>query len=207
MTSMLTKSNKKLIVHRDSLSLKILKGVAIGGLILVAATSPYFGFQVIKEVIHRHRNKKWRTFYRSIQYLSKRGFVRILGETKDGQIKVQITKEGKEIVKICEVNELKLDKSKIWDGQWRIVIFDVPVSKNKARLAFAEQLKRLGFMMVQKSVWICPYECEEQVYVLRKFYNIENMVTIVRSNDTEDEHEWRRGFNLKEFREATVKLT
>jgi len=194
--------NRKLTFQRKSLACSILRGIGIGGLILLAATSPYFGLQVIKEIKYHYRKKKWRDFYKSVHYLGKRGLVQILGETNDGHLKIKLTKAGESIIMACDIDELRLDKSKPWDGKWRIVIFDVPVSKNKARLAFAERLRQVGFMMVQKSVWVCPHECDNEVSILRKFYNIEGFVTILKSDDIEDEYSWRRKFNLKDYKEA-----
>lgn len=182
------------------MAVTILKGIGIAGLVLIASSNPFFGLHAVRAIKRHYDRKKWRNFQKSIRYLSKRGFVKILGETADGQLKVEITKVGESVIKYCEIDELELDKSKLWDGRWRIVIFDVPIAKNPARLAFTEQLKRLGFAMIQKSVWICPFECDEQVYILRKFYEIEQFVTIIKSDDIEDEHRWRRRWNVTEFR-------
>jgi phenylacetic acid degradation operon negative regulatory protein len=43
-----------------------------------------------------------------------------------------------------------------WDGQWRIVIFDVPTEKNAQRERLRRYLRDKGFGYLQKSVWISP---------------------------------------------------
>ena len=49
------------------------------------------------------------------------------------------------------------------DGEWRIVIFDIPEKFKKAREALRMKLKELGFLELQKSVFIFPYECEDEI--------------------------------------------
>ena len=193
---------KNIVIRRKSLAISILKGIGIAGLVLIAVSNPFFGLQAVRAIKRNYQKKNWRSVYHSVRHLDKRGFVKILGETPDGQLKVQITKLGESIIKSCAIDGIKLDKAKPWDGRWRIVIFDVPVSKNQARRAFAEKLNQLGFVMIQKSVWICPFECDEQIYVLRKFYEIEKFVTILKSDDVEDDHAWRRKWNIAEYKKV-----
>src|SRR3989338_3424474 len=164
---------KKFRVHKDSLSLKILKGVAITGMVAFAATSPYFGVNLLKTLARRK-------FKKSITYLKSRGYVRILSESPEG-MKVEITRAGKRIVKHVDIAELALPKPETWDKKWRIIVFDVPNYKNKNRTAFREKIKELGFRLVQKSVWVYPHECREQIMIIRKFYDIEKYVTYVEA--------------------------
>src|SRR3989344_3239456 len=49
-----------------------------------------------------------------------------------------------------------------WDKKWRIVIFDIPQKFNKERNRFRYKLKNTGFYMLQKSVFVFPYPCEEE---------------------------------------------
>lgn len=50
-----------------------------------------------------------------------------------------------------------------WDHRWRVVVFDIPEKRGDVRLYLRSFLKTLGFGKVQKSVWISPYDFEEQV--------------------------------------------
>lgn len=175
--------------------MSVLRGVGVGAAVLVAATNPYFGLRLAKSISRYYRYKKWRDFSQAIHYLDERGYVEVLARDKTGRLKVKITEYGKSIIKDFEISEMKLDRSGPWDGKWRIVMFDVPIQLNNSRLAFTEKLKELGFMMVQKSVWVCPYKCEEQIRVLRKFYGIEQFVTLIVADDVEDQYQWQLKFN------------
>lgn len=50
-----------------------------------------------------------------------------------------------------------------WDGKWRVVMFDIPQELNRERDRFRSRLKVLGFQMIQKSVFVLPYPCQEEL--------------------------------------------
>ena len=175
---------------------KILRGIGIAGIVALAATSPYFGLNLVKGFKRYNDKKIWRKFYASLNYLDRRGYVRIL-ERGTGNLKVKITRMGEDIIKRINIDDIQLKKQENWDKKWRVIIFDVPVDKNKYRLAFTEKIKALGFVMIQKSVWAYPYECYEEIMLLRRFYNIEKFVSYFEVIEVEDEREWRGKFNLR----------
>jgi phenylacetic acid degradation operon negative regulatory protein len=45
---------------------------------------------------------------------------------------------------------------RVWDGRWRLVLFDVPVGQDSARNRLRESLCARGFGYLQNSVWITP---------------------------------------------------
>jgi len=49
-----------------------------------------------------------------------------------------------------------------WDGQWRIVLFDVPSSQNAQRERLRRYLRERNFGCLQNSVWISPDPLAEQ---------------------------------------------
>jgi DNA-binding transcriptional regulator PaaX len=46
--------------------------------------------------------------------------------------------------------------SRSWDGQWRLVLFDVPMGQNAQRERLRRYLRDKGFGYLQNSVWISP---------------------------------------------------
>ena len=50
-----------------------------------------------------------------------------------------------------------------WDKKWRVVIFDIPQEMHRERNRFRVRLKSRGFYMIQKSVFVFPYPCEEEL--------------------------------------------
>ena len=49
-----------------------------------------------------------------------------------------------------------------WDGQWRMVLFDVPAGLNAQRERLRRYLRDKGFGYLQYSVWITPDSLEEE---------------------------------------------
>ena len=182
-------------VKKKSLAVQILEGMAITGLTVLTATSPYFGLNLIRNFKRRWNKEERRKFYFSINYLDRRGYVKIL-KNDDGNMVVRITRKGEQAIHKLNFDRMKLPKPERWDGKWRVIIFDVPNSKSKNRLAFSQKLKELGFVMIQRSVWAYPFECYKELAIARKFYEIEKCVTYLEAVEIEDELHWRSKFNL-----------
>ena len=92
-------------------------------------------------------------------------------EDKDGIIKMTITEKGKRKVNEFDPDKLEIAKPKKWDGKWRVVIYDIPHAKKSARDALRYKLYELGFKEWQKSVFIHPYECKDQIEFIVEFFD------------------------------------
>ena len=141
-------------------------------------------------------NKKWREVKKSLNELKHRGLVSLTFKS-DGIFEARITKKGKEIVRKIDFDDLQIIKPNRWDERWRMVIFDIPNKMHKHRLALTQKLRNLGFQMIQKSVWVHPYPCDEEIMVVRKFYNVDPYVTYIETAHVEDEDVWREKFDLE----------
>jgi phenylacetic acid degradation operon negative regulatory protein len=56
--------------------------------------------------------------------------------------------------------------ARFWDGQWRLVLFDVPTEQNTQRERLRRYLRDRGFGYVQNSVWITPDPLEGERQIL-----------------------------------------
>ena len=66
-----------------------------------------------------------------------------------------------------------------WDGQWRIVLFDVPLRKNTQRRRLWHYLRDKGFGYLQNSVWVTPHPLEGERQVLRGGkINVESLILL-----------------------------
>ena len=63
-----------------------------------------------------------------------------------------------------------MQKPKKWDGHWRIIFFDIKESKKNVRDALRHHLKNLNCYPLQKSVFVTPYPCKEEIDFLCEFY-------------------------------------
>ena len=157
---------------KNSLTHKILKAISIGGIVLIAASSPYFGLAFFKGIRRDLERKKWRDFYAQLKKLQKSKRLNA-EQNPDGSFTVTITQLGKDYVARYDLDSLEIKKPESWDGLWRICSFDIPSDKQVARYALIGKFKELGFIMIQKSVWAHPFECREELAVLGKAFNIE----------------------------------
>ena len=56
--------------------------------------------------------------------------------------------------------------SRIWDGNWRLVLFDVPTTQNSRRSQLRRYLRSRGFGCLQNSVWVTPDALEDERQLL-----------------------------------------
>jgi DNA-binding transcriptional regulator PaaX len=172
----------------------ILNWLMLAGAVYIAASSPYFVRNLLKEF------KKWRkypkkkitdTFYN----LKRRGLIKI--EQRRGQIYISLTEEGKKRAGRFQIDALKIKRSKKWDGKWRIVIFDISQLKKIHREAFRGKLKQLGFYPLQKSVWVHAFDCQAEVELLREFFGLtEKEIRLIIAEKIENDQELKKFFKL-----------
>jgi len=93
-----------------------------------------------------------------------------------------------------------MDKRKLpWDGKWRIIIFDVPEISRKDRDFLRNQLRWLGFMELQKSVWIFPYEIKSELKEFIKLcrLKLKGDVRFLTAEDIDNDKDIKKYFKLK----------
>jgi phenylacetic acid degradation operon negative regulatory protein len=118
---------------------------------------------------------------------------------KDGdKTTIQLTKKGKQKHLKYKLDEMKIQPQKKWDGKWRIVIFDVPINQSRNRMEFTSKLKEIGFKLVQKSVWVCPYPCEDEIDFLKEIYEIRPYVRIITAENIDIKNDLLKKFQLEE---------
>ncbi len=145
----------------------------VAGVVCIAATSPYFGVNLVREI------KRWMKYKRKLRKkrisdafyrLRKQGFVEI--KRKGNQIYISLTEKGKKLAGWMQIDALKIKRPKKWDGKWRIVVFDISQLKKIYREAFRGKLKDLGFVKLQKSVWVHAFDCRDEIELLRDFFGL-----------------------------------
>lgn len=172
----------------------IFRWLAISGAVYIAASSPYFITNVIRAFKRAKKYGKKRT-YDAFYQLQREGCVRIKEENK--QIYISLTDKGRKKAGWLQIDKLKIKKPKRWDGKWRIVIFDIPQSKMIHREALRGKLKHLGFRQLQKSVWTCPFNCKDEIDLLRDFFGFsEKEIRLVVAERIGDDKELRDFFKV-----------
>lgn len=79
------------------------------------------------------------------------------------------------------------EKEKRWDGKWRLVSFDIPEEEHKARRELRQELKKLGFGRMHRSVWISPHNVLRKVEELPARQKYREYIWIFEGYLKEDE--------------------
>lgn len=176
---------------------EVLLSILKTGLILgIAVAAP----GVIKIYKDYRKRESWEEYYpSSVDRITKRlyryGIVRI--DQVKGISVVKITDKGREEILKYDLNKLKIEKPKTWDGKWRLVIFDITEKYKKVRDIIRYKLKGIGFYQFQKSVFIYPYPCEKEIKYVREVLHVPHLIKLIRADRIENDSDLRIIFGLK----------
>lgn len=179
---------------RSEIVKDILKTALVTGAITFAATSPCFLTNVLKA---HHRFKKYpaRKVSDIFTRLKREGLIEI--EYKGAQTYIKLTPQGKKKAGVYQIDSLTIKKPKKWDGKWRIIIFDIAELKKIHREAFRGKLKEFGFFPLQKSVWVCPFPCQDEIALLRDFFGFSKKdIQIIVAEKIENDVNLKKVFNI-----------
>ena len=137
--------------------------------------------------VYRVSVRKWRRereddridFAERIKYLRRHGMIENFVEGKEKYL--EITPKGVEKLLKYRADDLQIERPKIWDGKWRVVIFDIPQKHNVDRDILRSRLLRLGFQMIQDSVYVYPFDCAKEVENLSGRLSVRQHVLIMIS--------------------------
>ena len=168
--------------------------LAVGGAVAIASTSPYFGANLVR-AFAKWKKYKPKKIYDSFYQLRRDGCIEV--EKKNHQIYIRLTEKGRKRAGIYQINDLKVKKPKKWDGKWRLILFDIKELQRSKREAFRGILKNLGVKALQQSVWIYPYECRDEINLLRDFFGLtQKELRYIITESIGGDYEWRKEFNL-----------
>lgn len=139
----------------------ILKSLALTGLVTVAILAPN-ALQLLK-YLDKNKHRKKNPKYLIDGALSRLFDKRYIEISKKGQL--FLTKEGEKKLYMIEHGTYPLPKTK-WDKKWRVVTFDVSEKRKCSREKLRLLLRQVGFVRLQDSVWVYPYDVEEVVNLI-----------------------------------------
>lgn len=131
---------------------------------------------------------------RTLERLKKQKLVEI--EEENGLTTIKITAAGKRRVLKYALEELEIPQLKFWDGKWRLIIYDIPQRKRRLSNLLSQTLKNLGFLALQKSVYLIPYPCQPQVEFIREYFGLGDNVLILEVNKIENDKPFREYFGV-----------
>lgn len=107
------------------------------------------------------RGREKTNFAEKIKYLKSKGLISQFVEGKEKYF--EITNKGLDKISKYSLDELDIKGPDKWDGKWRVVIFDIPEKHKVSRNVLRSKLLVLGFLKIQESVYVYPFECTEEI--------------------------------------------
>lgn len=169
----------------------LLIGIAVVGISSIAIVAPN-AMSLLKNVLpedEMKRHYKYRA-NNSLKGLINSGYVQ--EKIVNGQKKFILTIKGK-----LKYESLKENNNKKWDGKWRIVSFDIYEKNRKKRGLLRKELRTYGFQMLQQSIWVYPYPCDEYVALLKSDLSFGKNVQYMLVEYLDIHVELKRAFDLK----------
>ncbi|MDO8560666.1 MAG: CRISPR-associated endonuclease Cas2 [bacterium] len=163
----------------------LLRAIAGGGLLAAILIAPNIAI-ALKPFL---KQEDWKTFHEkerrrikeAIRRLRERRLTEII--VKNGKEYLQITEQGKKILRNFELDIITLPQKNRWDHKWRIVMFDIPEQKRKSRRVFQTKLVELGFFPLQKSVFAYPHPCHDEIDFVTMFFELGQHVIYCETDD------------------------
>lgn len=164
----------------------------IAGVLVVAATMPST-IQLFKYFGRKKPHEQWR-IRRSVSRLEKNGIIR--KRFVGGQECFVLTPSGKERAMRYKLRSMTINPQKKWDGLWRIVMFDISEDKRSARRAIGHAIQKLGCLQYQKSVFITPYPCAEEIDFAGECFGVRKHIRLITAKQVDGIEEARKHFLL-----------
>lgn len=167
----------------------------LGGIALGLTRSPRGYFKIIKAIRYDWKTIDRRSLYPAVRNLHHGKLIEIK-DRQNGTTTVTLTPAGKQRALAYQIDELEIRPMQKWDHKWRIVLFDMPEKRKKARDALTRTFKRMGFYQFQKSVFITPYHCIDELTFVIEFFALRPYVKYILAESLDDESRLKKHFGL-----------
>ena len=185
----------KKIDKRKNIQKIILRTIFVTGAIGISLVAPNVLSAIYKLEKSSQRKK-------NLKYVINNSFTRlrenglIIVKEINGIRTVCITKKGEDKLDFLDKHDFKLQIPKKWDGRWRVVIFDIKESRSKTRFLLRKTLAQIGFIRLQNSVWLYPYDCEDLISLLKTDFKIGKDVLYMIVEKLENDWHLRKSYKL-----------
>jgi len=182
-------------IERTNIKGLILKTIEVAGLISVAMVAP--GVVIALNKAQKRKRKYEQRYHvnRAIREMISVGLVEYHKNDRE-IICLRLTEKGKTKLKDYALENLKIKKPWRWDKKYQVIIFDIKEFKRKTRDKLRRWLEHLGFIRLQNSVWVYPYECREVIILLKSHFKIGKEVLYMTVDSIENDKWLKKEFNL-----------
>ncbi len=165
------------------------------GAVLGLSGSPRTAFRILE-----HVRREWQ----KIDAEALRDSIRRLYQSKlvdardhpDGSTTIVLTGAGKQRCLTYQLDDIKIKPPETWDRKWRVILFDVPEKRRRIRDALRHHLQRLGCHELQKSVFVHPFECRDEIDFIIEFFQARPFVRFIIAEDIDNALHLKQKFRI-----------
>lgn len=132
------------------------------------------------------------SYSRTLRRMKDRGLIKII--SKNDKKFIELTNKGQ---LQALLNKASLRPPKVWDGKWRLFIFDIPESSKDKRNILRQMLKNNNFFKLQASVYINPYPLNREALAYLKKSGLIAYIRILKVEEIDDDSQLLKRFGLK----------
>lgn len=175
----------------------VLQTLYVCGVISIALLAPN-ALQIIKlfEGDRVRKTNPRRSIERASRRLYEKGYVTVSNESGSQNGAISLTPEGKKHLLRRKLTYYISEQPKRWDGKWRIIMFDIHEQYREERHVLRRSLSSAGFVKLQNSVWVYPYESRGLLALLRSYLDVERQVIYLTVLEIENDSSLRKHFRL-----------
>src|SRR3989338_1908121 len=184
------------IIDKESNSGKIIRALGMGIGITIALSNRRTSYGMTKLLVKKifGLNKKPKNISSYFLKLRKKKLIEF--EEQSHCTKIVLTERGQDIFLRFNYEELEIKKPKIWDRNFRVIVFDIPENKRRARNSLREKLKELGCVKFNDSVWVYPFQCQKEIDFIANYWGVGKYVHFILARDITNREILERNFNL-----------
>ena len=179
-------------IQQSTLTKTIFATLAISALVGTMLIFPSSGYIIKYFSADKNRHKYVRRIFRKLE---KQKLIAI-SEKPSGEVTISLTESGKQKALTYQIEKMEIKRPNSWDKIWRVVIFDIPEGNKKARNIFRQNLTSLGFYRLQKSVFVHPFPCKNEVDFLKHNFGISDHVTFIQAKFIDNQNLLRNHFQV-----------
>ena len=165
------------------------------GIITIATLAPNM-FQALKflRLDKKLKQRKQSSITRARGRLIEKGILKQITTAKGKALK--LTTKGEQLYEKISFSRIVLKRQKKWDKRWRMLVFDIIEERKGDRDEISRVLKKMDFLMIQDSVYIYPYPCDEFVALLKANFRIGKNLLYLIVEQIENDKKFREHFNI-----------
>ena len=178
-------------VRHTKINNALIAAAAVTGGIAIGVIAPNILGAVANSKYFRQRKYQLKS---SLSRLISAGYLVLVNE--NGRKRIRLTPKGEKYAVLMGEGKLVPKKPRRWDQKWRLLIFDIPERRRKTRAQIRVTLVSLGFVRLQDSVWVYPYDCEDLITLLKADFKVGKDVLYVIADKIEYDAPLRAKFGL-----------